>query len=86
MRSYSLFIYLFWILILVLGVSIARNFMRGQSLLGGSEFALIGVIVFLVIGDEFGTFRVTDRGLEIDQGKEMSAVAPEGARDTKPNP
>ena len=86
MRSFTLFVYLFWILILVLGVSIVRNFMRDQSLLGSSEFALIGVLVFLVIGDEFVTFRVTGSGLEVDQGKEMSAVAPKGARDAKPNP
>jgi tetratricopeptide (TPR) repeat protein len=47
---------LFWILFLPLIVLVVRNYMQGQSLLGLSEFILIGLLIVLAIAQEFASY------------------------------
>jgi hypothetical protein len=72
MRSFGLFLILFWLLVLLLLASVINNFMQATSLLGTQEFVLIGFLVFLVIGDEFVKVRLSKSGLEVHQENERT--------------
>ena len=67
MRSLELLYTIFGIITTILFGSLTFNIIKDAPLLGLPEFGLIGLLIFLVISDEWIKLKVSTDGIEIDQ-------------------
>lgn len=87
MVSYSFFATLFNLLTAVLLLSAFQNVVLEHAMLGWPQFGVMGLLVFLVVGDEFVKVRVAAIGLEIErtpQGPTPSGAPPVAASPAGP--
>ncbi len=68
MPNVRLFLLIFWLFVLLLIGSAVQNVIKGHELLSLQEFVMAGILVFLVLGDEYIKFRVREGETERDKG------------------